>query len=796
MKWRDLWLGILFILLPGAMLAPAWRNHGLGASEDDILYYFPARVLFSEAIADGHWPLFNPLTGLGRPYLSDPQTAVFYPPTWLFAVLKPTTAYPAHLWLHYTLALWGAYRLMRGLRLRESAAVFGAIVFAFGGFMIAHRAHLSMQAAAAWTPWVLVAMQKLAIWRDRGHPRYARELFLRIGAVSWLLTLQALAGHVQVALMSVMGGIVLVVANELWQPSPAERWRRRIHRSGGAMVRVAIAGVLVAGLSCVQWLPTALYAAMCARSDWSYWDLTQNSFDPSSLILFVFPHFFGQRTPNDLFPQAYWGPSHQCEQLGYAGLLPLLLAVFALRVPWRNSRLRRPWIVLLGFGLLLALGKWGPVCPLLYALPLRTIFRCPARALLLVDLALAVLAASVVDDLVREPSPLRARLRSALLGLARDPLLHALLITLPLLLIALLIAPWIGDATRRAAAFRALNPLSTAIAAPLVTAVVSLAAIGFVSRRWKQPAWTWLLSGVVAADLALLGWTVDVPRGTPDLTKLTLPDPEYVLEDFVRDDRRIWVVTGEQDGRPGEYVDSLARCVADTNWLLGRPSLTDYGPLQPRPYVRRFQIEPWGASRKTVELLEDSSWRTSANVGWILVCDDRLPAPADATLRTTTAAGYRLYDCDTPAALVRFADATTPGAIRAEWTANYRLEVQVALAREPQRVPPHEGATELSARGANILVSLLALPGWRCRTGPRELPLAVADEMYWSVFVPENAEMPLQFEYTPPGLHVGAAISIASLGALVGLLVFWPKPRGLRPRASAPAPHNRPSAIP
>ncbi len=75
--WRTRLLVALIILaLPGLMLAPVWRLAGLGASEDDILYYFPARVFFHDTIASGAWPWWNPWTGLGRPFMADPQSAV------------------------------------------------------------------------------------------------------------------------------------------------------------------------------------------------------------------------------------------------------------------------------------------------------------------------------------------------------------------------------------------------------------------------------------------------------------------------------------------------------------------------------------------------------------------------------------------------------------------------------------------------------------------------------------------------------------------------------------------------
>jgi hypothetical protein len=155
-------IALAVVLLPGLMLAPVWHNAGLGAGEDDILYYFPARTFFHDTIQAGHWPWLNPWTGLGRPFVADPQTAFWYPTTWLFAVLPPLWAYPASLWIHYSLALWGMYLLLRLTPLSRHAALFGGVAFAFSGFMLAHRAHFTMQHAAAWTPWVFWSLARLA----------------------------------------------------------------------------------------------------------------------------------------------------------------------------------------------------------------------------------------------------------------------------------------------------------------------------------------------------------------------------------------------------------------------------------------------------------------------------------------------------------------------------------------------------------------------------------------------------------------------------------------------------------
>src|SRR5262245_18514603 len=202
MRGRRAVVALVVILLPGVMLAPVWRLGGLGAGEDDILYYFPSRTWFHELCQAGQPPWLNPWNGLDRPLLADPQAAITYPITWLFAILSPQTAYPVSLWVHYSLAVFGMYRLLRSEPLDGRAAIFGAVAFAFCGFLIAHRAHFTMQQAAAWTP--------LVFWRMRRFAEHGGGQRLAVAAT--VAAGQCFAGHVQIAALTALGTLIFLLA--------------------------------------------------------------------------------------------------------------------------------------------------------------------------------------------------------------------------------------------------------------------------------------------------------------------------------------------------------------------------------------------------------------------------------------------------------------------------------------------------------------------------------------------------------------------------------------------------------
>ncbi len=727
------WVAVAGMVLPGVVLAPVWPLSGLGAGEDDIIYYWPQRLFLHDCVNAGYWPWLNPFTGMGRPILADTQASYLYPPTWLFIPLPVETAYPLVLWGHYSLAFWGMYRLLRARRLGACAAVFGGIAFAFCGFMLAHRVHYAMQASAAWLPWVF--------WRvSRYRAAGGAGRLLAAGAV---IAAQCLSGHVQIAALAALGTFVWLLAE---------------HGVGGArLVRWGAAWVCGAAIAGVQAVPTVAYLVECTRVHRSYWDFVENSWNPVSAVGWVLPMVLGTRVPN-LYGDAYWGPSHQVEQFAYPGLLCLLLAALSLRVGWRADAARRGWVVLLGVALLAALGKYGPVCPLLYWIPGSNTFRVPARALLLCNLAAAALAALAIHDLAAALSPRRARLRAKLLDMARRPLAVGIGIVLGLTALLLVGLPLVA-AEQRGAALASLLPWRPMVWAPAALLIASLALLRLVARRWESPRWLWALPALLAADLGLIGWTLDVPYDREARANVrSAAAAEPWLERVRESQGRIWVATGTH----GVYHDSLAKGAANSNVLLGVRGLTDYSPLQPLAMHRFFAFTTWGVTDRAAALLQQTDWMRLCNVEWVLVCDSVLPSPVGGALELTTPQGWRLYRNELAAGFGVFVEPGVTGAIRTEEIAPYRWRMHVDT---------FDGG---DAPGRAIRVSLAAahVPGWVARVDGRVAAISSTPVGTMAVDVPAGRAVEIEWSYFPPGLWAGAALTGFSLAAL-GIAAVW-----------------------
>lgn len=117
-------------------------------------YFLPLRWHTATALRAGELPLWNAWNGLGEPWLANPQTAVFYPPAWIFLAVPFSAAYVLFLALHLGILGSGAWLLFR--RWADGpAAWFGAAVLMLSGPVVSLLDVNNNLASFAWMPWAL-----------------------------------------------------------------------------------------------------------------------------------------------------------------------------------------------------------------------------------------------------------------------------------------------------------------------------------------------------------------------------------------------------------------------------------------------------------------------------------------------------------------------------------------------------------------------------------------------------------------------------------------------------------------
>jgi len=387
-----------FLLALGAILLLVYRRaaslRGVFYVGDIFRLNYPARALYAAGLGKGHIPLWTSDALGGYPILAEGQTGAYYPPNLL---LYRWLALPAALNYSVLLTYWimgaGVFFYTRSLGLRRGPAFLAACTFMLGGFASAHLNHLNMLAAVAWLPFLLWAVERAT--------RAGR--WTNWALVAAFFGLQGLAGHPQISLLSALLALGQALMGPLSTPgSELTPWRRV---SQAAFCGCALLGG--AALAAVQWGPTYELMRQSQREQGlDYQFFTSFSLAPADLIRLVSPFVHGNP-----FPEL------SQESIGYVGALPLVLAALA---PLRcRNRVVAFWGPVALLAVLLALGRWNPAYRLLLHVPLLNRFRVPARYLLWLDLAVAVLAATGADSLLtltREALP-RPRLWAPGLGL-------------------------------------------------------------------------------------------------------------------------------------------------------------------------------------------------------------------------------------------------------------------------------------------------------------------------------------------------------------------------------------------
>jgi hypothetical protein len=124
---------------------------------DYTRYFAWLHEYVGDRLRAGHLPLWNPYTYAGVPLAANPQVALFYPPTWLHAVLPVALAHRLSVVLHTLAAGTFAYLYFRRLRLGAAASVAGAMSWMLGSYLTANAVigHLSMMSTAVWIPLIL-----------------------------------------------------------------------------------------------------------------------------------------------------------------------------------------------------------------------------------------------------------------------------------------------------------------------------------------------------------------------------------------------------------------------------------------------------------------------------------------------------------------------------------------------------------------------------------------------------------------------------------------------------------------
>ena len=694
----------------------------------DITRMDVPRLQFQRAAWHDHeFPLWDPHLWCGQPFLGEIVGAAF-PLNWPFLRLPRGSvglfSFEALNWYFVYLHLIGAlaaYWLCRELKLGVTASILGGFVYSFGGFTGA-TLWPEVLSSVVVAPLVFVFLVRALRGKREFSSAALSGMFL---GLAWL------SGHHEVPIY------LSLTVGAVWLYGFA--WRRDWQRWLVLGCLSLIITILVSGF---QTVPGYEYAKLALRwvgdgdpLEWNqpvpYRVDAQYSMIPSSLMSLIVP----------------WSATYS---EGYTGVVALALAVIAVIRLWHERWVRLFACIALG-GLLLALGSWNPLHGFLYSvLPLFDKARTPTRALSIVQIGVAVLAAAGVNSL-RSTTPEVFR------GAART----------------------------------------------LMVWGAGVFALGIAVTQLHLPAMSEYiyLSGLIAILLACLF----LARYRGAVSSRIVPIALLTLTFIELASGGARLFTERTPAQPSKFLPELSRYHDVANFLRGQP-----GPV--RVYAMEvtdsFNLGDWegidtltgfGAGITTdLARLDWASVRGQnlLGVGYTL---SKATAPRpDQTLVLHSSAGFNLFKNNDafprtwivhrmePAASVEQLRArlNDPGfdARHAALLVGRIPELESCEGPEDARISRRKANSvfveaRLACRGMLVL-SDTWYPGWSAQVDGRTAPIYPADSALRGVVIGPGQHH-IEFRYRPASAIIGAAMSVSGLLGAV-MIVFWERRRARR----------------
>jgi hypothetical protein len=464
-------------LLPLIYFLPATRGNLILSPDDGVIFNIPMRVVTANLIHAGYVPLWNPYMFAGMPLFGAAQAGVLFPLNWFYLLLSIPVATNLMMLSTYMLAALGAYLYARRSGSSIAGALATSLIWQWSAFMVAKVGQTNVVQTAALLPWVLWAVDRYGMSGKR-----TRGVVLAV-----LVAVQVFAGHQQTFVYS----ILLAAAYALVMARGSSGRERTFYLQSLALLT---AGVTAAA---VQILPTIELLRNSLRATASY-DFFSSFSLPPRFVLTLFAPFIMGGGDGRLFRAPYIGPAFAGEYIAYVGAATLMLAIVSLLL--QPDIRTKFWALVVLVCLALAFGRFLPfsLFKLVYYIPVLNLFRVPARHLMEVEFALAVLAGRGLTAIVLSVSSRSSAKTLRSVGLASG---------LVFLLTCLTVSWWrpSGFQLGRVAPVSVLRAPELFI--PIVIAGLSALALWIFARNCHQRFGRSLafLLGVLVLDLCLWG---------------------------------------------------------------------------------------------------------------------------------------------------------------------------------------------------------------------------------------------------------------------------------------------------
>lgn len=586
---------------------------------DLILENYQWKAFIRQQIAEGEVPLWNPHQFSGIPFLAAGQHSALYPVSIIYYVMPLWLAYGWFTVVNLWLAGVFMYLFARGLGIGRAGAMLAGVIYQFCGFVIASVVFQMMIGALPWLPLMLLMAEYII---------RKRELFGRKTAIPWVaigaaaLGMNILAGHVEVTLYSLI--ITGYYAGIRWI---VDWWRNRDHsaalQTAAWLLSVVILGI---GLAAIQFFPLVEFANSNWRSERSSIETVLSYAHPTRDVLqFAMPNFYGNPAHHDVFDvfdftwhsdygsktNTEWGMKNYVEGAVYLGILPLILALYALyphptspkasgeeqirrgmarHTPTTPIKNEPPYrIIFASLGLLSLTFMFGtPTYRLIFALPGFNQLNSPFRWIFALTICVALLAAFGLDTLIRrtaeKDSRLETRLGYGIVGIAIPILLglgatyfaySSFENTIANVMNSLAKANEAFSNPRLFYSYQFINALIFALML-LLSGVVFIWAGKIHPAPTKTVRLSIFVIGLVVVDLWIASWGFN-PASDPQLLEFTPPAVQWLIDRYEEEGAFRYTTLEPPNTRP--------ILNANTTMQYGLDDIRGYDSIIPAQYV-------------------------------------------------------------------------------------------------------------------------------------------------------------------------------------------------------------------
>lgn len=340
---------------------------------DPVRQQIPWRELAINAEKSLTLPIWNPYNFTGTPLLANSQSAVFYPFNIIFFVLPFGISWSFLILLEPLLGGLFLYLYLRNLKQREVSSLLGAISFSFGGFFVSWLEWGTIINVAIWLPLLLLSIDKLLELKDLRKRLLWSFIFLFSFVSSFF------AGHLQTFFYLSLFTVIYFFA----------RWFQN-GKNLKKLLLFVLLGVIAVILSTPVLIPLIKFILLSARNfnnlNWT----NPEWFIPwQNLIQFVAPDFLGNPSTMN-----YYGIWNYGEFVGYIGILPLVMAIYAMF--FRRDKKTFLFGTAFFLSLIFALPTFFAKLPFQFNIPFISTSQ-PTRLLFITDFSLSILAALGMD---------------------------------------------------------------------------------------------------------------------------------------------------------------------------------------------------------------------------------------------------------------------------------------------------------------------------------------------------------------------------------------------------------------